>query len=89
MSLLKLERSGGIEPPSEGWKPSVIPLYELRIKMLARLTGIEPVTYSLEGCCSILLSYRRTDITQCRQPLQIENLQQVEQTALLDHAIVQ
>jgi len=35
------------------------------------------------------LSYRRTEVTQCRQQPQIENLQQVEQTALLDHAIVQ
>jgi len=24
---------------------------------LAYSTGLEPVTYSLEGCCSILLSY--------------------------------
>ena len=26
--------------------------------MLACLTGVEPVTHSLEGCCSIQLSYR-------------------------------
>ncbi len=26
---------------------------------LVRLAGIEPATYSLEGCCSIRLSYRR------------------------------
>ena len=27
---------------------------------LARLEGLEPPTYGLEGRCSILLSYRRT-----------------------------
>jgi hypothetical protein len=27
--------------------------------MQLRLTGIEPVAHSLEGCCSIQLSYRR------------------------------
>lgn len=29
--------------------------------IFARLAGIEPATYGLEGRCSILLSYRRTD----------------------------
>ena len=26
---------------------------------MARLEGLEPPAYSLEGCCSIRLSYRR------------------------------
>ena len=26
---------------------------------MARLAGLEPATYGLEGCCSIQLSYRR------------------------------
>ena len=30
------------------------------LKYLARLEGIEPSTKSLEGSCSIRLSYRRT-----------------------------
>ena len=27
---------------------------------MARLAGLEPATYGLEGCCSIQLSYRRS-----------------------------
>lgn len=27
--------------------------------LMARLAGLEPATYGLEGCCSIQLSYRR------------------------------
>ena len=29
---------------------------------MARPKGIEPLTHSLEGCCSILLSYGRVDV---------------------------
>ena len=29
---------------------------------LARLKGLEPLTHSLEGCCSIHLSYRRIQV---------------------------
>jgi hypothetical protein len=29
------------------------------LRFLARLEGLEPPAYSLEGCCSIRLSYRR------------------------------
>jgi hypothetical protein len=31
-------------------------------KGLARLKGFEPLTHSLEGCCSIHLSYRRIQL---------------------------
>ena len=30
---------------------------------MARLAGLEPATYGLEGCCSIQLSYRRKSRT--------------------------
>lgn len=30
----------------------------MHASLLACLTGVEPVTHSLEGCCSIQLSYR-------------------------------
>ena len=29
---------------------------------MARLAGLEPATYGLEGCCSIQLSYRRNQV---------------------------
>ena len=37
--------------------------------LLVRLKGIEPLAHSLEGCCSIHLSYRR--ITNNFAPLKI------------------
>jgi hypothetical protein len=35
-------------------------------KKMVRQRGFEPLTHSLEGCCSILLSYWRTCKKNCR-----------------------
>ena len=39
--------------------------------LLARLKGLEPLTYCLEGSCSIQLSYQRIcDLQVCRKKLE-------------------
>ncbi len=52
----------GLEPPTTGItsRGSTIELRPPYSVQVARLAGLEPATYSLEGCCSILLSYRRS-----------------------------
>ena len=52
----------GLEPPTTGItsRGSTIELRPPYCVQVARLAGLEPATYSLEGCCSILLSYRRS-----------------------------
>ena len=43
--VAKVERSKGIEPSALAWKARVLPLYELRIK-LVRVVGLEPTILS-------------------------------------------
>ena len=56
------EATGGFEPPYEVLQTSAQPLghVALHSKQVVRPTGIEPVTYCLEGSCSIRLSYGRS-----------------------------
>ena len=63
--LAHVERVMGIEPTRPAWKAGVLPLNYTRrgffpcLQELARQKGLEPLTYCLEGSCSIQLSYWR------------------------------
>jgi hypothetical protein len=53
MNILWTLQDSNLQPI--GYEPTALPI-ELRVR-LARIVGLEPTTHSLEGCCSIQLSY--------------------------------
>ena len=56
--------------------PLIIPLF-----VMVSLGGLEPPTHSLEGCCSIQLSYRPIKgMAAKRPPLWLERVMGIEPT---------